>query len=76
MAANAATGVAGGGAPGSGTSATRKFKLQKESELRVEVGMDAPLRLQLMVGTAEIFGTELPPEFWLSFPPAHKFAVS
>ena len=63
----------GGGRAGGGG---RKFKLQKESELRVEVGMDAPLRLQLMVGTAEIFGTELPPAFWLTFPPAHKFAVS
>jgi polyribonucleotide 5'-hydroxyl-kinase len=41
----------------------------------VEVGWEAPLRLQLIAGTAEVFGTELPPTFWLSFPPAFKFAV-
>eukprot|EP01018_Ginkgo_biloba_P021099 Gb_38784 [translate_table: standard] len=51
-----------------------RFKLPKESELRIEVGWDVPLRLQLSSGTAEIFGTELPPQFWLTFPPAHKFA--
>lgn len=77
MAASAGTGVtgAGAGAGGAATTTTRKFKLQKENELRVEVGMDSPLKLQLVVGTAEIFGTELPPMFWMTFPAAHKFAV-
>ncbi|KAJ7538449.1 hypothetical protein O6H91_11G048600 [Diphasiastrum complanatum] len=77
VAAQAMAGAATGGAPGGPSvgSAARKFKLQKESELRVEVGWDAPLRLQLISGTAEVFGTELPPAFWLSFPPAQKFAV-
>lgn len=74
MAASTGTGVGGGG--GTGTGGTRKFKLQKESELRVEVGMDSPLKLQLVIGTAEVFGTELPPMFWMTFPAAHKFAVS
>lgn len=73
MAASTGTGVGGGG--GTGTGGTRKFKLQKESELRVEVGMDSPLKLQLVIGTAEVFGTELPPMFWMTFPAAHKFAV-
>ncbi|KAH9567043.1 hypothetical protein CY35_03G009100 [Sphagnum magellanicum] len=81
MASSTATGGGGGGggtvgaAAGGGGSTSRKFKLQRESELRVEVGWETPLRLQLMAGTAEVFGTELPPAFWLSFPPAFKFAV-
>lgn len=55
--------------------ATRQVKLERESELRVEVGPDAPLRLRILSGSAEIFGTELPPEIWLAFPPRLKFAV-
>ncbi|KAJ6812415.1 protein CLP1-like protein [Iris pallida] len=53
----------------------RQFKLATESELRVEVGQESPLRVRLVSGTAEIFGTELPPENWLSIPPRHKFAI-
>ncbi|XP_048433879.1 protein CLP1 homolog [Pyrus x bretschneideri] len=53
----------------------RQVKLDRESELRIEVGYDAPLKLRLLSGTAEIFGTELPPYFWLTFPPRLKFAV-
>ncbi|KAJ6959927.1 hypothetical protein D5086_030572 [Populus alba] len=61
---------------GAGTaSATRQVKLEKESELRIEVANDTPLRLRLLNGTAEIFGTELPPQIWLTFPPHFKFAV-
>uniref|UniRef100_A0A0D6R4E5 Protein CLP1 homolog n=1 Tax=Araucaria cunninghamii TaxID=56994 RepID=A0A0D6R4E5_ARACU len=56
-------------------AAIKTFNLSKESELRIEVGMDTPLRLQLSSGTAEIFGTELPPQYWITFPPAHKFAI-
>ncbi|KAH7651190.1 polyribonucleotide 5'-hydroxyl-kinase protein [Dioscorea alata] len=55
--------------------ATRQFKLEKESELRVEVGPDGPLRIRLLTGTAEIFGAELPPENWLTIPPRLKFAI-
>lgn len=57
------------------TSAIKQVKLDKECELRIEVGNETPLRLRLLSGTAEIFGTELPPEIWLTFPPRHKFAV-
>lgn len=53
----------------------RQFKLAKESELRIEVGMETSLRLRLLSGTAEIFGTELPPDIWVSFPPSLKIAV-
>ncbi|KAJ6842306.1 protein CLP1-like protein [Iris pallida] len=53
----------------------RQFNLATESELRVEVGQESPLRVRLVSGTAEIFGTELPPENWISIPPRHKFAI-
>ena len=69
----------GGAGPvgGSGSASTiKQVKLERESELRIEVGNDAPLRLRLLNGTAEIFGTELPPEIWLNFPPRLKFAVN
>ena len=56
-------------------STVRQVKLDRESELRIEVGNDSSLRLRLLNGTAEIFGTELPPEIWLTFPPRLKFAV-
>ncbi|XP_068650082.1 protein CLP1 homolog [Aristolochia californica] len=56
-------------------SPSRQFKLAKESELRIEVGEETSLRLRLLSGTAEIFGTELPPENWLDFPPRLKFAI-
>ncbi|KAF8013005.1 hypothetical protein BT93_I1000 [Corymbia citriodora subsp. variegata] len=69
--------MAYGGAPAAAgsASATKQVKLEKESELRVEVGHETPLRVRLVSGTAEIFGTEMPPEIWLSFPPRRKFAV-
>lgn len=57
------------------SSTIKQVKLDKESELRIEVGNDIPLRLRLLNGNAEIFGTELPPEIWLTFPPRLKFAV-
>ena len=58
------------------SAAIKQVKLERESELRIEVCNDAPLRLRLLNGTAEIFGTELPPEIWLNFPPSLKFAVT
>ncbi|XP_022134389.1 protein CLP1 homolog [Momordica charantia] len=71
--------MAYGGPPtaaGSGsTSSIRQVKLDRESELRIEVGNDSPLRLRLVSGNAEIFGTELPPEIWLTLPPRLKIAV-
>ncbi|XP_073020906.1 protein CLP1 homolog [Primulina huaijiensis] len=66
--------VATTGAPGVSTT-MRQVKLDKECELRVEVGPDAPLRLRLSSGTAEIFGTEIPPGIWLNYPPRLKFAI-
>ncbi|KAF5735519.1 hypothetical protein HS088_TW15G01026 [Tripterygium wilfordii] len=54
---------------------TKQVKLEKESELRIEVANNTPLRLRLLSGTAEIFGSELAPENWLTFPPSLKFAV-
>ena len=57
-------------------STPEQVKLDKECELRVEIGPESPLRLRLLTGTAEIFGTEIPPQIWLSFPPSVKFAVS
>lgn len=59
-----------------GPSGTRQVKLERECELRIEVSPDSPLRLRILAGTAEIFGTEIAPEIWLSFPPGLKFAVS
>ncbi|KAI4351594.1 hypothetical protein L6164_005939 [Bauhinia variegata] len=56
-------------------SSIKQVKLDKESELRIEVANDMSLRLRLLNGTAEIFGTKLPPEIWLTFPPRLKFAV-
>jgi len=59
----------------SAPSSARQVKLERECELRIEVGENSPLRLRLLSGTAEIFGTEIPPEIWLNFPPRLKFAV-
>lgn len=39
------------------------------------MGWDSSIRIQVLNGTAEIFGTELPPEYRLTFPPGHKFAI-
>ncbi|KAK4736783.1 hypothetical protein R3W88_000480 [Solanum pinnatisectum] len=58
-----------------GSTTVRQVKLEKECELRVEASADSPLRLRLLTGTAEIFGTEIPPGIWLNFPPRLKFAV-
>lgn len=72
----------GGGVPAvmsglasASASTIKQVKLERESELRIEVG-ETPLRLRLLNGNAEIYGTELPPEIWLTFPPRLKFAVS
>ncbi|XP_026422959.1 protein CLP1 homolog isoform X2 [Papaver somniferum] len=71
-----AVGVGGGGNQGGvgGSIPKRQVKLEKECEFRIEVG-ETPLRLRLVSGTAEVFGTELPPEIWLTFHPRLKFAV-
>ncbi|KAF6168443.1 hypothetical protein GIB67_004995 [Kingdonia uniflora] len=61
--------------PTTSLSSIRQVKLDKESELRIEVGTETSLKLRLLNGTAEIFGTEIPTEIWISFPPGYKFAV-
>ncbi|PSR87650.1 putative protein isoform 1 [Actinidia chinensis var. chinensis] len=48
--------------------AMRQVKLERECEMRIEVCPDSPLRLRLLTGTAEIFGTEIAPEMWLASP--------
>ena len=58
------------------SSSISRHSLQRESELRVEVGWESSIRLQVVEGNAEIFGTELPPQFKLTFTPGLKFAVS
>ncbi|GAB2294325.1 Protein CLP1 [Dionaea muscipula] len=69
-------GAATGPAAASNVVASAKqVKLEKECELRIEVAENSPLRLRLLNGSAEIFGTEIPPEIWLNFPPRLKFAV-
>ncbi|KAK6118316.1 hypothetical protein DH2020_047887 [Rehmannia glutinosa] len=62
-------------APPGSSKTVRQVKLDKECELRVEVSPEYPLRLRVLNGTAEIFGTEIPPEIWMTFPPRLKFAV-
>lgn len=57
------------------TSTITRHRLQRESELRVEVGWESTIRLQVVDGTAEIFGTELPPQFKLTFTAGLKFAI-
>ncbi|MCI12420.1 protein CLP1, partial [Trifolium medium] len=48
-------GPVGSGGSNSTPAAIKQVKLEKECELRIEVGIDAPLRLRLLNGTAEIF---------------------
>ncbi|KAK8942083.1 hypothetical protein KSP40_PGU000608 [Platanthera guangdongensis] len=57
------------------SASTRQFLLEKESELRVEVGSEAPLRIRLVAGSAEVFGAELPPEKWMTVPPLQNVAI-
>ncbi|CAH8321817.1 unnamed protein product [Eruca vesicaria subsp. sativa] len=53
---------------------SKHVKLERETELRIEVS-DTPLKLRVLNGTAEIFGFELPPGTWLTFPSCLKLAV-
>ncbi|GJN19343.1 hypothetical protein PR202_gb06610 [Eleusine coracana subsp. coracana] len=69
----AAAATAGAGA--AAAQPPRQYKLAPQSELRVEVLPDAPLRVRLVTGTAEIFGTELPPEGWVPIPPRSKISI-
>uniref|UniRef100_A0A0E0NBR2 Protein CLP1 homolog n=1 Tax=Oryza rufipogon TaxID=4529 RepID=A0A0E0NBR2_ORYRU len=62
-------------AAGGAAQPPRQYKLAPQSELRVEVPPDAPVRVRLVAGTAEVFGTELPPEGWVPVPPRSKIAI-
>uniref|UniRef100_A0A0D9VDT1 Protein CLP1 homolog n=1 Tax=Leersia perrieri TaxID=77586 RepID=A0A0D9VDT1_9ORYZ len=62
-------------AAGGAAQPPRQYKLAPQNELRVEVPPDAPVRVRLVAGTAEIFGTELPPEGWVPVPPRSKIAI-
>ncbi|KAL3631306.1 Protein CLP1 [Castilleja foliolosa] len=62
-------------APTASPGGSKTVNLYKECELRVEVNPDSPLRLRLLKGTAEIYGTEIPSGIWLTFPARLKFAV-
>uniref|UniRef100_A0A0D9YPC1 Protein CLP1 homolog n=1 Tax=Oryza glumipatula TaxID=40148 RepID=A0A0D9YPC1_9ORYZ len=62
-------------ATGGAAQPPRQYKLAPQSELRVEVPPDAPVRVRLVAGTAEVFGTELPPEGWVPVPPRSKIAI-
>ncbi|KAL0908001.1 hypothetical protein M5K25_022462 [Dendrobium thyrsiflorum] len=60
---------------GATTASSRQFVLEKESELRVEVGPEATLRLRLTAGAAEVFGAELPPGKWITVPALQNIAL-
>ncbi|PKU84390.1 protein CLP1 homolog isoform X1 [Dendrobium catenatum] len=60
---------------GATMASSRQFVLEKESELRVEVGPEATLRLRLTAGAAEVFGAELPPEKWITVPAFQNIAI-
>ncbi|CAI5509973.1 unnamed protein product [Closterium sp. Naga37s-1] len=53
----------------------RQFRLERETELRVEVEWDAKLAVKLVSGTAEIFGSEIAVGQNVAFDGGEKFAV-
>ncbi|KAJ0971316.1 hypothetical protein J5N97_019275 [Dioscorea zingiberensis] len=53
----------------------KKFIVEKESELRVKVGPPYSIRVRLLSGTTDIFGTELPLRDWFSIPPLLESSI-
>lgn len=53
----------------------RRVTLEKQSEIRIQVPQISPLKLRVLHGKVEIFGSELPRNVWLTFPPLQQFAV-
>ncbi|CAI5522639.1 unnamed protein product [Closterium sp. Naga37s-1] len=53
----------------------RQFRLERETELRVEVEWDAKLTVKLVSGTAEIFGSEIAVGQNVTFDGGEKLAV-
>ncbi|KAM4636819.1 polyribonucleotide 5'-hydroxyl-kinase Clp1 [Discoglossus pictus] len=66
------------GGPWSSSSSSgpsTKFELERETELRLEVEGPAPVRVELVSGLAEVFGTELTRNKKYTFPPGSRAAV-
>eukprot|EP00271_Cylindrocystis_brebissonii_P011828 TRINITY_DN29795_c0_g1_i1.p1 TRINITY_DN29795_c0_g1~~TRINITY_DN29795_c0_g1_i1.p1 ORF type:complete len:458 (-),score=93.73 TRINITY_DN29795_c0_g1_i1:276-1649(-) len=74
MAAKTGSGMDGDG-KGKPIVEAVQYDLGKESELRCEVSADAGVRIRLLTGTAEVFGTEIAQGQWVDCPPCEKFAV-
>ncbi|KAF8112012.1 hypothetical protein N665_0069s0038 [Sinapis alba] len=53
----------------------RRVTLEKQSEIRIQVPQISPLKLRVVHGKVEIFGSELPRNVWLTFPPLQQFSV-
>lgn len=53
----------------------RRVTLEKQSEIRIQVPQISPLKIRVLYGNVEIFGSELPQNVWLTFPPLQRFAV-
>ncbi|KAG2307993.1 hypothetical protein Bca52824_027741 [Brassica carinata] len=53
----------------------RRVTLEKQSEIRIQVPQISPLKLRVLHGKVEIFGSELPRNVWLTFPPLQQFAI-
>ena len=58
------------------TEQKQQFRLERETELRCEVEWDASLKVKLVSGTAEIFGSEIAIGQQVTFDGGEKFAVS
>ncbi|CAA7055356.1 unnamed protein product [Microthlaspi erraticum] len=59
----------------SGHQIRRVVMLKKQTEIRIHVHEISPLKLRVLDGKVEIFGSELPPKAWLTFQPLQQFAV-
>ncbi|ESQ47034.1 hypothetical protein EUTSA_v10028283mg [Eutrema salsugineum] len=56
-------------------SGHRIVKLAPQGEIRIQVHQSSTLKLRVLEGKVEIFGSELPPKVWITFPPLQQFAV-
>ncbi|VVB09292.1 unnamed protein product [Arabis nemorensis] len=53
----------------------RRVTLEQQSEIRIQVDRVSPLKLRVIDGKVEIFGSELPQKVWLTLPPLLQLAV-
>ncbi|GJP46082.1 hypothetical protein CLOM_g5414 [Closterium sp. NIES-68] len=72
---SAAAAVPPAAPPAEAAECVRQFRLERETELRVEVEWDARLTVKLVSGTAEIFGSEIAVGQSVTFDGGEKFAV-